>query len=51
MGSEGVRDANPAVVLRDSVEEEGGPLCRHLYTEEEQRAYDATCTGFLESGR
>jgi len=35
--------ASPAMVLRDSVEEEGGPLCRHLHTEAEQRTYDATC--------
>jgi len=56
MGSKGVHDADanadPAVVLRDSVEE-GGPLWRHLYTEEEQRAYDAACRKlhrFLEPG-
>jgi hypothetical protein len=36
-------DADPGEVLRSSVEEEGGPLCRHLHTEEQQRAYDATC--------
>ena len=36
-------DADPGEVLRNSVEEEGGPLCRHLHTEERQRAYDATC--------
>lgn len=36
-------EADPAMVLRNSVEEEGGPLCQHLYTEEHQRAYDATC--------
>lgn len=45
-------DADPAVVLRDSVEEEGGMLCQHLYTEAPERAYDATCRKlhhFLES--
>ena len=36
-------DADPAMVLRDSVEEEGGMLCRHLHTEADERAYDATC--------
>lgn len=36
-------DSDPATVLRDSVDEEGGPLYQHLYTEEQQRAYDATC--------
>ena len=36
-------DADPAAVLRDSVEEEGGPLCQHLHTEAQERAYDATC--------
>ncbi len=36
-------DADPGEVLRMSVDEEGGPLCQHLYDEEQQRAYDATC--------
>lgn len=45
-------DRDPAVVLRESVEEEGGMFCRHLHTEAEQRYYDATCRKlhkFLES--
>ncbi len=33
----------PAVNLRDSVDEEGGPYCQHLHSEEEQRSYNATC--------
>lgn len=51
MGGEIIREvssneeyaADPGEVLRNSVDEEGGPLCQHLYTEEQQQAYDATC--------
>jgi len=51
MGGEIIRDvsmdedyeADPATVLRDAVMCGEGPLCCHLHTEEEQRAYDATC--------
>ncbi|MBX3175954.1 MAG: hypothetical protein KF886_01195 [Candidatus Hydrogenedentes bacterium] len=33
----------PQNQLRDAVGPDGGPYCRHLHTEEEERAYDATC--------
>jgi len=36
-------DADPLEKLKDSVGEEGGILCEHIYSESEQKAYDATC--------
>ncbi|MFH1039538.1 MAG: hypothetical protein V1789_12825 [PVC group bacterium] len=33
----------PAENLRRNVDEEGGPYCRHLNTEAEQRSFDSTC--------
>ncbi len=29
--------------LRDAVGPDGGPLCRHIHGEEDQRAFDTTC--------
>ena len=42
----------PDESLRRSVDQDGGPYCQHLATEEEVRSYDATCrklSKFLES--
>lgn len=33
----------PQDKLRDAVCGDGGPYCRHLYTEADERAFDATC--------
>jgi len=33
----------PEENLRRSVDEEGGPYCRHLHSEAHQTSYDATC--------
>ena len=38
--------------LRQNVDEEGGPYCRHLHSEAQEKSYDATCRmlhKFLES--
>jgi len=51
LGGEVIRDVslferyneNAGDVLRESVEGGEGLLCRHLHTEAEERAYDATC--------
>lgn len=36
-------DVSPEQKLRESIDEVGGRYCRHLSTEAEARAYDATC--------
>jgi len=36
-------DVDPLETLRNSVEDEGGPLCSHLHTEADERSYEATC--------
>ncbi len=33
----------PLAKLRDSIGPDGGPLCRHIDSEEGQRSYDTTC--------
>ena len=33
----------PIEVLKISVGIDGGPYCRHLYSEDEQRSFDSTC--------
>lgn len=47
-------DTPPREKLREAVDAEGGPLCKHLQTEAEERAFDRTCRRlhkFLEAGR
>ncbi len=34
---------SPKDHLLEQIDEEGGPYCRHLVTEEDFRSYDATC--------
>jgi hypothetical protein len=36
-------DIPPEEKLRQSVDEEGGPYCRHLDSENDMRSFDATC--------
>ena len=36
-------DVPPGQILRESVGSDGGPYCRHLDTESEQKSFDATC--------
>ncbi len=36
-------DIPPDKNLRSHVDKEGGPYCRHLHSECEEKAYDATC--------
>jgi len=51
LGGEIIRDVSlyeeysiPALdKLKDSVDLDGGPLCRHLTTEAEMKSFDATC--------
>jgi hypothetical protein len=52
LGGELIREINmnpelrkkaPLDLLLDNVDETGGPYCRHLYSDEQMRAYDATC--------
>ncbi len=38
-----LKDLDGKQLLLQSVDEQGGPYSRHLATEEEQRAFDATC--------
>ena len=38
-----LRSMNGKRLMREFVSEEGGPISRHLSTEDEQRAFDATC--------
>ena len=48
-----LRKKTPMDLLLDNVDETGGPYCRHLDSEEEMRAYDATCKKlfkFLQEG-
>ena len=58
LGGEIIRDVSnndnygipPIKKLEAAVDSEGGPLCRHLDTEKEQKSFDATCrklNGFL----
>jgi len=37
------RAKTPMELLLDNIDEIGGPSCRHLDTDEDLRAYDATC--------
>jgi hypothetical protein len=51
LGGEIIRSASnfdnyailPEENLMRSVDEEGGPYCRHIHSEAHQRSYDATC--------
>jgi len=52
LGGELIREINmnpklrkkaPMDLLLDNVDETGGPYCRHLDSEEQMSAYDATC--------
>ena len=51
LGGEIIRDVStnkeydepPRNKLRDSVDREGGPYCRHIHTDAEEKAFDATC--------
>ena len=51
IGGEIIRDVSlnekchepPIKILEKSVDEYGGPYCRHLYTDNEKRSYDSTC--------
>jgi hypothetical protein len=36
-------DRDAREVLLENIDEEGGPLCRHLHTDTELNQYDATC--------
>jgi len=38
-----LREKAPMELLLDNVNETGGPYCRHLDSEEQMRAYEATC--------
>ena len=38
-----LKDVAGRNLIRRFVDEEGGPISRHLATEEDQRAFDATC--------
>ncbi len=61
LGGEIIRDVSmnedhdemaPEDKLRESVDSDGGPYCRHLDSEEDERSYNATCKAlhrFLES--
>jgi hypothetical protein len=37
------RKKSPMNLLLDNIDDTGGPSCRHLDTDEDFRAYDATC--------
>lgn len=39
-------DIPPEEKLRQSVDVEGGPYCRHLHSENDMRSFDATCRKF-----
>jgi hypothetical protein len=43
VGLEGTYDIPPQEAPAEAVDETGGPHCRHLHTEAEADAYDATC--------
>jgi len=36
-------DIPPEEDLRRNVDEDGGPYCRHLHSEAQEKSYDATC--------
>lgn len=36
-------DCDVRAFFMENLDEGGGPLCRHLHTEERERQYDATC--------
>jgi hypothetical protein len=44
--TESLRQKAPLDLIRDHIDEEGGPYCRHLTTEAEMRSFDATCRKF-----
>ena len=49
-----LRSLSGSELLLQFVEPEGGPVCRHLSTEDEQRRFDSTCRklhGFLTASR
>jgi hypothetical protein len=37
------REKTPLDLILENVDETGGPYCRHLDSEEQMRAYEATC--------
>jgi hypothetical protein len=37
------REKTPLDLLLENIDETGGPYCRHLDSEEQMRAYEATC--------
>ena len=48
------REKTASELLEDSVDDEGGPYCRHLETEAEMKSFDATCkklNAYLEERR
>jgi len=48
------REKTASELLEDSVDDEGGPYCRHLETEAETKSFDATCkklNAYLEERR
>jgi hypothetical protein len=48
------REKTASELLKDSVDDEGGPYCRHLETEAEMKSFDATCkklNAYLEKRR
>ena len=50
----GLRWMSSSEMLLRLVDPEGGPVCRHVSTEDEQRRFDATCRklhGFLTANR
>lgn len=50
----GLRSLSGSEMLLRFVEPEGGPVCRHVSTEDEQRRFDSTCRklhGFLAASR
>jgi len=38
-----LRNSHTLDVLMENIGSDGGPLCRHIETEAEQRSFDATC--------
>ena len=40
---ESLREVEPAKLVADSVDDEGGPLCHYLTSESEQNSFDSTC--------
>ncbi len=38
-----LRDVSPLDILLTSIDEEGGPICQHIYSDQELRSYESTC--------